>query len=652
MPNHYETELSQLAATYSNAISSDVSKLKEIIAGASGSSLIGIGSGGSFTAASLLCNLHESYTGMVSRASTPLEIICNPTLASTSPAFFLSAEGKNPDIVLALQRAYRHSARSVHVMTNKEDSPLMDEVKKLQNVSFDVFNLDEKDGYLATNSLLMDSVLIARAYAELAGASESLPVSLENLSIANRSIVKWIEHSSDFIAQCVSRGALTVIYSPLLKPVAVDLESKLSEAALLHCQFTDLRSYAHGRHLWLANRPDDCAILAITDPSIGKLWTTMEELIPDSIPRLEMSLGGSEPKDLIAGLVAQMHLVSRIGERLSCDPGKPEVPKFGRDLYYTKLQGSMPDPVEEGDGPERLKYEALGARWPSDRSHGTVKRAKKDYQASIETQEFRAVVFDYDGTLSHSQRRNMPPPNDVLEHIVRLVRSGIVVGIASGRGNSMRESLRDCLPQDVLETLNLALYNGGWIGTADQVPENSSETSEFLSHVTRIIFRLKKMGVPIDSYKTRHPYQVSVRFRDGLPSEQMWFVIADALRQAGLELSRITKSKHSVDILASGVSKSRLIAHIIKKFGIDPYQVVTLGDQGAWPGNDSVLLEHRFSLSVDIPSRRLDRGWKLAPSHVRDVAATLWYLDRFRIVDGNSFKISFANKVQQELIGA
>ena len=82
-----------------------------------------------------------------------------------------------------------------------------------------------------------------------------------------------------------------------------------------------------------------------------------------------------------------------------------------------------------------------------------------------------------------------------------------------------------------------------------------------------------------------------------------------------------------------------LIAHIIQQDKIDPYQVLTMGDQGAWPGNDAALLEHRYSLSVDIPSRRLDRGWKLAPAEKRDLDATLWYLERMKEDDEGVFRV-------------
>ena len=88
------------------------------------------------------------------------------------------------------------------------------------------------------------------------------------------------------------------------------------------------------------------------------------------------------------------------------------------------------------------------------------------------------------------------------------------------------------------------------------------------------------------------------------------------------------------------MSKSRLIASIIQNDKIDPYEILTMGDQGAWPGNDAALLEHRFSLSVDMPSRRLDRGWKLAPAEKRDVDATLWYLGQMQVAEEGVFSLA------------
>ncbi|MFC3815050.1 HAD-IIB family hydrolase [Lysobacter sp. GCM10012299] len=642
--SRYQTELDQLAATYAAAMAADVTPLKEAIAGASESSIIGVGSGGSFTVASLLCSLHETYTGRVSRPSTPLEIICNPTLASSSPVFLISAEGNNPDITEALERARHHSARQVHVLTNRSASPLMDAVLQLFDVSPHTFELQEKDGYLATNSLLLDAVLVARAYSELDGSTDALPASLDELRLGNQTISEWVQSAAHFVEALTQRGAVVVTYSPLLHPIAADLESKLSEGALLHCQLADLRSFAHGRHLWLAERPGDIAILALIEPSLGGLWTKMSALFPKDVPMYAMPLQGASPRDLIAGLVGQMHLVQAIAEKLGKDPGRPDVPQFGRDIYYIDLPKVIPPPGERVSAAEQSKYDALGARWPSQRRLSGMARARNSFVDSLEQQDFRAVVFDYDGTLTASQRKTAPPSTPLADHLKRLVEAGVLVGIASGRGDSIQEELAKVLSAEILEKLYLGLYNGGWIGTAATAMSIPAGTVEFLSHVTRIARKLKSLGVPIERIKPTHPYQVSIRFRDGLPTDQMWFVVADALRQAGLTTGTLYRSKHSVDVLTPGVSKSGLIAHMIQQEKIDPHQILTMGDQGAWPGNDVSLLEHRFSLSVDMPSRRLDRGWKLAPGHKRDVDATIWYLDRFLTDDTGWFKVKLSHK--------
>ena len=638
MMSEYRAELERLAITYEHAFHCDVQNLKNAIIGSSESSVIGVGSGGSFTVASLLCALHEAYTGRVSRPSTPLEIISNPTLASSSPVFLISAEGKNPDIAEALIRARLHSARTIHVLTNRKDSPLMSHVRELSDVRAHVYELAEKDGYLATNSLLLDALLLARAYGEL-DHDDRLPPSIADLRVGTLQIEMWLESAAPFIEEATRRGALIVTYSPQLRSIAADLESKLSEAALLHCQLADFRSFAHGRHLWLAERPQDVAVLALTEPSLHPLWRNMQALFPSSVPTLTMPLNGAAPQDLIAGLVCQMHFVNALAERLGKDVGSPDVPQFGRDLYYLDLPHVIPRPDDTKSLPARSKYEVLGAKWPSAQNHGAMARACHSFLAALRNQSFRAIVFDYDGTLCHSQRNNAPPPQPILTHIKNLVEAGTIVGIASGRGGSVQECLEVHLPRDVLTRIELGLYNGGWIGDACAPPTQQREISEFLSHVTRLMRRLQTLGVPIDEIRTTHPFQVSVRFREGLPTEQMWWVIADSLRQDGLTTSTMYRSKHSVDILAPDVGKARLIANIILKFKIDPLEILTMGDQGAWPGNDSALLEHRFSLSVDVPSRRIDRGWKLAPAHKRDVDATLWYLDRLMIQTGGRFQM-------------
>lgn len=638
----YEQELSKIGKTVESAASADIKNLKQAIAGASEASIIAIGSGGSFTVASLLCSLHEAFTGRVSRAVTPLELICNPTLAATSPIFIISAEGKNPDILEALQRARQHSSRTVHVITNREQSPLMDRVRELNDVTPHVFNLNEKDGYLATNSLVFDASLIARAYGELDRQGASINYRVDEITFGEHSLEAWLSSAKDFIATAAARGNLIIVFSPNLRPIAEDLESKLSEAALLFCQLADFRSFAHGRHLWLTERSQDSALLVLTEPAVENLWTDMHPQIPAEVPTFCMPLSGAKPKDLISGLIAGMHLVSEIANAAKRNIAKPTISQLGKSLYYADLARLIPPPLEDSQRGETSKFEVLGAHWPSSRNNGKIRRALEEAELAFATQRFRSIVFDYDGTLCSSNGNDHPPPPQIVEHIVRLIEAKIVVGIASGRGGSIAEHLTNVLDARLWSKIRLGLYNGGWIGKLGEATPSTNRLSEFLIHAKRIVSNLQSYGVPISIIKATAPFQLSIRFETGVSTENMWFVIVDAFKQAGLETGTIVRSKHSIDVLSSGVSKSHLVAQIVRDEQIDPYEVVTMGDLGAWPGNDASLLQHKFSLSVDLPSRRLDRGWKLAPRHRRDVDATLWYLERLVVETDGRFYFDLA----------
>ena len=645
-PTPYERELSHLDATLVRAAGADISLLKGAIAGASEASLIAVGSGGSFTVASLLSNFHEAYTGRVSRAVTPLELICNPTLASTSPIFIVSAEGKNPDILEALQRARQHSSRAVHVITNRAASPLMDRVNSLNDVRAHLFELKDKDGYLATNSLMFDASLIARAYGELDQHLELKPLAVDEVILGSLPLRQWLASSAAFVREAVSRRGLIIVFSPRLRPIAEDLEFKLSEAALLFSQLSDFRSFAHGRHLWLTERSDDSALLVLTEPGTKNLWEDMKPQIPDCVPTFVLPLSTSTPRDLLGGLIAGMHLVSEIANHAKRDIARPNVSPLGRKLYYADLSNLIPPPDEDGVRGEDAKYEVLGSHWPTPRNSGKIRRAREAAEAAFAKQTFRAIVFDYDGTLCSSNSLDLAPSEEIVGQLRRLASSGIIVGIASGRGGSIGEHLENKLEKGLWPMFRLGLYNGGWTGRLGEAPAKTAQLSEFLIHAQRIVSNLQSYGVPIIQIRATPPYQLSVRFENGVSTENMWFVIVDALRQAGLEAGTILRSKHSVDILSRAVSKSHLVAYIVQDDRIDPYEIVTMGDLGAWPGNDSALLQHRFSLSVDLPSRRLDRGWKLAPKYKRDVDATLWYLARLTIVDEGTFQFKLSQAGQ------
>jgi len=105
--------------------------------------------------------------------------------------------------------------------------------------------------------------------------------------------------------------------------------------------------------------------------------------------------------------------------------------------------------------------------------------------------------------------------------------------------------------------------------------------------------------------------------------DELWALVAGVLAKAGLGALTVLRSSHSVDVLAEGVSKLRVVEAAGKLGGGD---VLCIGDRGRWPGNDHELLATPYGLSVDEVSRDLETGWNLAPPGMRGADALAYYL--------------------------
>jgi hypothetical protein len=85
-----------------------------------------------------------------------------------------------------------------------------------------------KDGYLATNSLVFDATVIARTYGELDRQGVSIDYRVDQIVFGELSLADWIQSSAYFVEEAAKRGSLIIVFSPNLRPIAEDLESKLS----------------------------------------------------------------------------------------------------------------------------------------------------------------------------------------------------------------------------------------------------------------------------------------------------------------------------------------------------------------------------------------------------------------------------------------
>ena len=163
MTDRFGQELSNLSRTYQWSLTTPIEKLTAFIQNCHELPLLSIGSGGSFTAAQMAALLHLR-TGMMANAITPLSLTSFDSALQNAAVLFFTASGRNSDILSAFRYTSLSDARRVMALCMNQNSPLSQLSRKFQfteNLEFEP--PIQKDGFLATNSLLAFLINLLRA---------------------------------------------------------------------------------------------------------------------------------------------------------------------------------------------------------------------------------------------------------------------------------------------------------------------------------------------------------------------------------------------------------------------------------------------------------------------------------------------------------
>jgi hypothetical protein len=234
MGKPYQSELTKLAATYAWALNEDIARLSSFVRESAESNLYVTGSGGSYSAAAFVAFVTRFSGGQHGSAVTPLELSSIPHMRRSSVLIF-SAGGNNSDVVAAFQSAVSREPVGLGIVCLRPDSKLARQASLYEFVQIWAHGSPAgKDGFLATNSLLAFFTVAHRMYCP----GRKLPPNYENL----RSLSDYSAKDAESV---LSRESLVVLYGPSTKAAALDLESKMSEAALasVHITVRVIRAY-------------------------------------------------------------------------------------------------------------------------------------------------------------------------------------------------------------------------------------------------------------------------------------------------------------------------------------------------------------------------------------------------------------------------
>lgn len=623
MGRPFASELTELETTYAWAVSHDVALLRELLRCASGP-LLAVGSGGSLTAASYAAFLHEEAHGYLARAATPLDAVDAASKLQGFHVLLVSSGGRNRDGLQACEALLRAEPASATIVTASKNSPLATLGRRYDANVLEYELPVPKDGFLATNSLFAFCTLLARAYREDDGG---LPSELAELVGAD-SVAERIAEEGPAL---LKRDVFLVLHGASGRAAALDLESKFSEAALGSVHLADYRNFGHGRHHWLAKRARATAVVAFVHEHERTLaHRTLAQLPPD-IPRLTIPLRGDSRRSMLEGLYAGYQLVAAVGRQRDIDPGRPGVPAFGSKLYSLRMpEPRVPSRVEAAARRKQCGHGGSDAdpMWQA---------AASAALGALSNARFSSLAIDYDGTLCAPRERFGTVREEVAAELVRLARAGLSFGIATGRGKSVRDSLRKAIPERLWGQFRVGYYNGGIISAlADDLPRSALEPRKELAPIVRALKESHQLE-SLATLEARNP-QITVECRRRESAECVWELVQLCVARAAVPGVKLVRSSHSIDILAPSVSKLAVVEAL-------PGTVLRIGDRGRFPGNDFALLDDPLGLSVDEVSASTAHCWNLLSVGNRGVVGALEYLRAIRS-DAKKFRIALGEEAE------
>lgn len=622
MGKPFNSELNNIPDTIKWAEGQDVTKLSKFLFEEDKQTpLVCIGSGGSLSACHYAAMLYKQRNGVLAEAMTPLQLMYSGReILRSSKLLFLSASGKNKDILNAIKYGVKYNETGMMSLTLRKNNPteeLLEQYPKVQRWCEDIPT--EKDGFLATNSLVATFTLLCKA---AGGSRFKVQGSTEGSQNALNIDLSTIQN---FI----------VLYGATGEPVAWDIESKLTEAALGSALLSDYRNFGHGRHHWFDKKGDNSCIIALVTPVERELAYKTIGCLPKNIPMLYIETELETPAASIDMLIKAFHFVNELGVARGIDPGRPGVPSYGRLLYnldYFKLTNRILPAEKTLDVAVRRKLGSSGIEntplWEyySEACQRFVKQLNKG--------RFTTLAFDYDGTLSasdHTSRFTKGLCDEIKNALLPLLGNGAQIVVATGRGKSVGDSFKNSFDQKFWPQIKVGYYNGACplnLGGEDELQKWKKKP--FDSELKELEEELKlRLPAGCVGYKfEERSLQLSIEGEmTQMESQLVYDTCREIIWDKHMKGIRVWRSSHSMDIVVyREVSKLQVIE--------DPEHTLCIGDYGTLEGNDYEMLTSKYSLSVDRVSKNAESCWNIAPLGMRGLDATLYYLSHMKANEG------------------
>lgn len=506
-----------------------------------------VGSGGTVALAKMWQLLHEEHHLGLAKVITPYDFSQSSIFPDLVVIF--SASGKNHDILNAFRLAKENDCK-VLIFTTTKNSSLTRLAKTQSNDTYVIYPTrpTPKDGFLAVNSVIAISGLIVSLEQKLFGTNYDSAISPVTQAIQ--------DHKKEFIN--FKNGTFQIISSDWGYPAGLDFEARLAESGVGNCFLTDPRNFGHGRFIWLERKKSSTTVVFFYSKITRSFIMRYAQLLPDSIPSLFIEAPFSNIIGSIYCIVRSILIVQDLALKQQVNPGKPEVPEWGRKIHS-------------------IKYD-----------HKKTSHLSSPYPALSEP--FTSIVMDLDGTIVNTIDRFNPIKTEIILELERLLSEGAMIGIATGRGDSALKLLKKQVSEKFHKLILLGLYNGTVLMRLNEPFQVSGNLWAIRDNITNY---LSENHTDLKDLKVS-PSQISIR---NIDKSQSISIMAEIYKHLGQysKFMKFQESGHSLDILPHWASKLAVVQALSISIAD---KILCIGDQGQVGGNDEELLMWQPSISV------------------------------------------------------
>jgi len=606
MNNRFAAKLDNLPSTIDLCVNADVAALSKEISNGKDRPAILVGSGGSAVSAEYFRCCRETCSFGRTSVETPMQFVTDVSGLRGCDVWLLTAGSENADVMAAVQSAFRRGAAQVFMITRNPGGRAAQRLAKLGGQVFPVPVSDEKDGFLATHSLIATITILLIAFDALTDAAFGKELAdrfsgavKTELSEENR------ERHRNAFSGLKADDTLVVLSEPQLLSVSTLIDTSLWEAAICNVQSTDFRNFAHGRHVWLHHRPDTSFLLALTGSDWEPVSASVLSLIPSDLRRSVVDFGNCGRFENAVGIVRGLVLIEAMGSAVDVDPGKPGVGAFGRDIYDDETLYSASTSLTSATRHKYASVRKQDTPFTSAAGFSDVHAARLGF---LEGANIGAIVLDYDGTVVSTEDRYDPPGSDIIKQLLRLRELGILIAIATGRGGSVGEDLRRVFDVDAQKDILVGYYNGAFLQSLDvDIAVHRPDASP---DIDKAIDWMEKNDHLFDRFeKPKSGLQVTIQ-KDNLVSPSQFEHAINAFLPSVSNRLRLDRSAHSYDLVVISASKLNVVK-VVEVQIPDDRVVLCLGDSGTILGNDYDLLSSPSGISVEAVCCGPDGSWSL-----------------------------------------